>query len=79
MEKHEHTLTVITLRYYWIHNNRLPKHTLNYKPRGRRDRGCPRKWWQPVDAGTSHSTQSLEEDDDDNNRISRNNQKDATL
>ena len=28
-------------------NNRLPKHTLNYKPWGRRDRGRPRKWWQP--------------------------------
>jgi len=24
-------------------NSRLPKHVLNYKPRGRRDRGCPRK------------------------------------
>ena len=24
-------------------NNRLPKHALNYKPRGRRDRGRPRK------------------------------------
>ena len=27
-------------------NNRLPKHALNYKPRGRRDRGRPRKGWQ---------------------------------
>ena len=27
-------------------NNRLPKHVLNYKPRGRRDRGHPRKQWQ---------------------------------
>ena len=24
-------------------NTRLPKHALNYKPRGRRDRGLPRK------------------------------------
>jgi len=24
-------------------NTRLPKHVLNYKPRGRRDRGRPRK------------------------------------
>jgi len=27
-------------------NTRLPKHALNYKPRGRRDRGRPRKFWQ---------------------------------
>jgi len=33
-------------------NTRLPKHALNYKPRGRRDRGSPRKRWQCVDAGT---------------------------
>jgi hypothetical protein len=26
-----------------IDNTRLPKHALNYKPRGRRDRGRPRK------------------------------------
>ena len=26
-------------------NARLPKHALNYKPRGRRDRGRPRKRW----------------------------------
>ena len=26
-----------------MENNRLPKHALNYKPRGRRDRGRPRK------------------------------------
>jgi len=32
-------------------NTRLPKHALNYKPRGRRDRGRPRKRWQCVDAG----------------------------
>jgi len=37
-------------------NTRLPKHTLNYKPRGRRDRGRPRKRWQRVDAGTSQTT-----------------------
>jgi len=33
-------------------NTRLSKYTLNYKPRGRRDRGRPRKRWQCVDAGT---------------------------
>ena len=37
-------------------NTRLPKHALNYKPRGRRDRGRPRKRWQRVDAGTVQST-----------------------
>jgi hypothetical protein len=31
-------------------NNRLSKHALNYKPRGIRDRGRPRKRWQRVDA-----------------------------
>jgi hypothetical protein len=29
-------------------NTKLPKHALNYKPRGRRDRGRPRKRWQSV-------------------------------
>ena len=37
-------------------NNRIPKHALNYKPRGRRDRGRPRKRWQSVDAGTVQAT-----------------------
>ena len=37
-------------------NTRLPKHALNYKPRGRRNRGCPRKLWQCVDAGKSQTT-----------------------
>jgi hypothetical protein len=37
-------------------NTRLPKHTLNYKPRGRRYRGRPRKRWQRVDAGTGQTT-----------------------
>ena len=37
-------------------SNRLPKHALNYKPRGRRDRGRPRKRWQCVDAGTGQTT-----------------------
>jgi len=37
-------------------NTRLPKNDLNYKPRGRRDRGRPRKRWQSVDAGTCQST-----------------------
>ena len=37
-------------------NTRLPKHDLNYKPRGRRDRGRPRKRWQRVDTGRGKST-----------------------
>ena len=36
-------------------NTRLPKHALNYKPRGRRDRGRPRKRWRRVDAGTGQT------------------------
>jgi len=38
-----------------IDNTRFPKHALNYKPRGRRDRGCPRKQWQHVDARTGQA------------------------
>jgi len=37
-------------------NTRLPKHALNYKPRGRRDRGRPRKRWQCVDVGRGQTT-----------------------
>jgi len=37
-------------------NTRLSKHALNYKPRGRRDRGRRRKRWQSVDAGTGQAT-----------------------
>jgi len=37
-------------------NTRLPKYALTYKPRGRRDRGRPRKRWQRVDAGTGQMT-----------------------
>jgi len=37
-------------------STRLPKHALNCKPRGRRDRGRPRKRWQGVDAGTGQTT-----------------------
>ena len=37
-------------------NTRLPEHALNYKPRGRRDRGRPRKRLQCVDAGTGQKT-----------------------
>ena len=37
-------------------NNRLPKHTLNYKPRGRKDRGNPRKRWQCINARTGQTT-----------------------
>jgi len=39
-----------------IDNTRLPKHALNYKPRGRRDHGRPRKRWQRVDAGRGETT-----------------------
>ena len=37
-------------------NTRIPKHALNYKPRGRKDRGRPRKRWRRVDAGTGQTT-----------------------
>ena len=37
-------------------NTRLPKYALNYKPRGRRDRGRPGKRWQRVDAGIGQTT-----------------------
>jgi hypothetical protein len=37
-------------------NTRLPKHVPNYKPRGRRDHGCPKKQWQHVDAVTGQAT-----------------------
>ena len=37
-------------------NTGLPKHDLNYKPGGRRDRGRPRNRWQRVDAGTGQAT-----------------------
>ena len=36
-------------------NTRLSKYALNYKPRGRRDRGHSRKRWQRVDAGTGQN------------------------
>ena len=57
-------IQVVRLKYKqnWINhlermeNTRLPKHALNYKPRGRRDRGRPRKRWQYVDAGTGQTT-----------------------
>ena len=58
-------------KHNWINhlertdNTRLPKHALNYKSRGRRDRGRPRKRWQRVDAGTGQTTKSMEEDDND--------------
>jgi predicted ArsR family transcriptional regulator len=44
---------------------KFPKHALNYKPRGRRDRGRPRKRWQRVDAGTGQTNSSMDDDDDD--------------
>jgi len=37
-------------------NTRLLKPALNYKTRGRRNRGRPRKRWKSVDAGTGQST-----------------------
>jgi len=37
-------------------NTSLLKHALTYKPRGRRDHGCPKKRWQQVDAGTGQTT-----------------------
>ena len=37
-------------------NTWLPQHALNYKPRGRRDRGRPTKRWQCVDAGKGQTT-----------------------
>ena len=37
-------------------NTRLPKHALNYKPRGRRDRGRPWKRRQCIDARTGQTT-----------------------
>jgi predicted nucleotidyltransferase len=39
-----------------MENTRLPKHALNFKPTGRRDRGRLRKRWQRVDAGTGQGT-----------------------
>jgi hypothetical protein len=37
-------------------NIKLPKHIPNYKSRGRRERGRPRKRWQRVDAGIGQMT-----------------------
>jgi hypothetical protein len=37
-------------------NTRLPKHALNYRPRGRRDSGRPRKRRQRIDTGTGQTT-----------------------
>jgi hypothetical protein len=37
-------------------STKLPKNALNYKPRGRRNRGRPRKRWQSVNSGTVQST-----------------------
>ena len=53
---------ILKYKQNWINhlermdNTRLPKHALNYKPRGRRDRGRPRKRWQRVDAATGQTT-----------------------
>ena len=54
-------------------NTRLPKHALNYKPRGRRDSGRPRKRWQCVDAGTGQATLSTEEEEEDDDDDKNNN------
>ena len=51
--KHNTTGSTIFKR---MDNTRLPKHALNHKPRGRRDRRRPRKRWQRVDAGTVQTT-----------------------
>jgi hypothetical protein len=37
-------------------NNRIPKHALNYKPRGKRERGRPRRRRQCIVAGTGQTT-----------------------
>ena len=37
-------------------NTGPPEHALNYKSRGRIDRGRPRKRWKRVDAGTDQKT-----------------------
>jgi len=49
-------------------NTRLPKHALNCKPRGSRDRGRTRKRWQSVDAETGQTTLSMEKGDDDDGK-----------
>ena len=36
-------------------STRLAKHAFSYKPRGRRDRGRPRKGWQCIDARTGQT------------------------
>jgi hypothetical protein len=52
----------LKLKQTWVNhleimgNTRLPKHALNYRSRGRSDRGRPRKRWQCVDAGTVQTT-----------------------
>ena len=55
---------IVRLKYKqnWINhlermdNTRLPKDAINYKPRGRKERGRPRRLWQCVDAGTGQTT-----------------------
>ena len=51
--KYKQNWTILLER---MDNNRLLKHVLNYKPRGRRDRRPPGKRWQRVDAGTGQTT-----------------------
>jgi len=53
---------ILKYKQNWINhlermdNTRLPKHAFNYRPRGRRDCGRPRKRWQCIDAGTGQMT-----------------------
>ena len=54
--KHTHTKKKRIKNLERMDNTRLPKHALNYKPRGRRDRGRLRERWQRVDAGTGQTT-----------------------
>jgi len=49
--------------------NRLPKQALQYKPKGRRNIGRPRKRWRDQlhleDQGTGNTLLTLQEHDDD--------------
>jgi hypothetical protein len=50
--KHKHNL----INHLQRMDIRLPKHALNYQPRGRRERGHPKKRRQRFDAGTGQTT-----------------------